>query len=206
MVDIAVAMTLRARIQQRLTALGLSMRAASLKAGLGTHFIRDLMDNPLHSPKAENLERLATALGTTSEWLLQARGDETAPGVPIMGVVGAGAHYKPFEDQGNLDFAERPPNAQEAYGAAWVKGHSQHPVYRDGELVYFTEFREDVDNFVGEDVIAELADGQMLLKTLARRIKRGHYALTSHNAPEIADAEVLRVAAVRWIDRRRSRR
>lgn len=206
MVDTAVGMTLRRRIQQRLDALGLSKRSASIKAGLGTHFIRDLMDNPLQSPKAANLAKLANVLKTTPEWLLEERGDETAPGVPIMGVVGAGAHYKPYEDQGNLDFAERPPGGSEAYGAARVKGHSQHPVYRDGELIFFTEFRDDVDNFIGDDVIAELADGQMLLKTLGRASSPGQYSLLSHNAPEIADAKVLRVAAVRWIDRRHRRK
>lgn len=201
MVDKAVAMTLRRRIQQRLDALGLSMRAASKRAGLGTHFIRDLMDNPLQSPKAANLAKLAIALETTPEWLLEERGSEVSPGVPIMGFVGAGAHYHVYEDQGNLDFAERPPNASEAYGAAWVKGHSQHPVYRDGELIYFTEFRDDVADFIGEDVIAELADGQMVLKTLARSTSIGLYTLRSHNAPDMPDVQVVRVAAVRWIDR-----
>jgi phage repressor protein C with HTH and peptisase S24 domain len=206
MVDTAVAMTLRRRIKKRLKDLGLSMRAASLKAGLGTHFVRDLLDNELQSPKADNLARLAFALDTTTEWLLEERGDETVPGVPIMGVVGAGAHYKPYEDQGNLDFAERPPGAKEVYGAARVKGHSGYPVYRDGEVIYFTEFRDDVTEFIGEDVIAELGDGSMLLKTLGRQTTLGHFTLTSHNAPEIHDAEVLRVAAVRWIDRQQARK
>lgn len=201
MVDTAVAMTLRRRIKQRLEALGLSPRKASLSAGLGTHFVRDLLANPLQSPKADNLAKLATALETTTEWLLEERGDEIALGVPIMGIVGAGAHYRPYEDQGNLDMAERPPNGEQAYGAARVKGHSQHPVYRDGELIYFTEFRDDVSAFIGKDVIAETADGQMLLKTLGRELSPGHYTLTSHNAPPIEDAEVLRVAEIRWIDR-----
>lgn len=201
MVDTSVAMTLRRRIQQRLDTLKLSMRAASLKAGLGTHFVRDLMENPLQSPKADNLGKLAIALDTTTEWLLEERGDEAAPGVPIMGIVGAGAHYRPYEDQGNLDIADRPPGGDDAHGAAWVKGHSQHPVYRDGELIYFSEFRDDVATFIGKDVIAETADGQMLLKTLGRQVSPGHFILTAHNAPAIDDAEVTRVAEVRWIDR-----
>lgn len=206
MVDTSVAMTLRRRIQQRLDTLGITMRKASIKAGLGTHFVRDLMDNPLQSPKADNLARLAAALETTTEWLLEERGDEASPGVPIMGIVGAGAHYKPYEDQGNLDFADRPPNGDLAYGAARIKGHSMHPVYRDAEVVYFTEFREDVAELVGEDVIAELADGSMLLKTLGRQGAPGRFTLTAHNAPEIVDAEVLRVAAIRWIDRHSRRK
>lgn len=123
-----------------------------------------------------------------------------------MGVVGAGSHYKPFEDQGNLDIVERPPGTSDVLGAAYVKGHSQHPVYRDGEVIYFTEMREDVDNFLGEDVIAELADGEMLLKTLQRGTLPRRFHLASHNAPLIENAEVLRCAAVRFVDRRRHRR
>jgi len=179
------------------------MRAASIKAGLGTHFVRDLIADPLQSPKADNLAKLAVALETTPEWLLAERGDEIAQGVPVMGFVGAGAYYKPFEDQGNLDFAERPPNADDILGAAYVRGHSQHPVYRDGEIIYFTSMTEAVDNFVGEDVIAELSDGSMLLKTLTLGTQSGRYTLNSHNAPPIENVEVVRVAAVRWVDRRR---
>lgn len=206
MVDTAQCMTLRRRIQQRLDALGLSMRKASLRAGLGTHFVRDLMDNPDQSPKADNLERLAAALETTSEWLLAERGEEAAQGVPVMGVVGAGSHYKPFEDQGNLDYVERPPGTSDVLGAAYVKGHSQHPVYRDGEVIYFSEMTEAVDNLIGEDVIAELSDGSMLLKTLQKGTALRRYNLLSHNAPMIENAEVIRASAVRFVDRRRHRR
>lgn len=206
MVDRADRMTLRRRIQQRLDALGISMREASLRAGLGTHFVRDLMANPDQSPKADNLAKLAVSLKTSAEWLLEERGEADALGVPIMGYVGAGAHYKPFEDQGALDYAEVPPGASDVFGAAQVRGHSQHPVYRDGDIVYFTEFRDDVVTFVGEDVIAELGDGSMVLKHLEAVSAGGKYHLTSHNAPPIHDAEVLRVAAIRWIDRRPRRR
>ncbi len=205
MVDKASAMTLRRRISERLSALGLSMRAASIRAGLGTHFLRDLMADEAQSPKADNLSKLALALETTPEWLVEERGDETLRGIPIMGYVGAGAHYKPYEDQGALDFADAPPHSSGVLGAARVRGHSQHPVYRDGDVIYFGAGRDDVDEFVGEDVIAELDDGSMILKVLESGAD-GLFTLSSHNAPAIKGACVLRVAPIRWIDRKPRRK
>jgi hypothetical protein len=205
MVDKAVCMTLRRRIQQRLDALDISMRAASLRAGLGTHFVRDLMSDPMQSPKADNLSKLAAALETTTEWLLEERGEEIAQGVPIMGYVGSGAHYHPYEDQGQLDMADTPPGATGKLGAARITGDSNYPVYRDGETIYFREFREDVSSLIRRDVIAELADGSMLLKTLAPSVKPGCYSLKSYNAPDIDDVVILRAAEVEYVARSKPR-
>ena len=68
-------MELRDRVQQRLDALGLSPRAASLKAGLNTHFLQAILSGKSESPRADNLGKLATALETNAEWLLNGSGD-----------------------------------------------------------------------------------------------------------------------------------
>lgn len=63
-------MTTRAdRIRERLEALGLSERAASMKAKLNPRFITDLLLNPDMSPRADNMRKLAEALETTPDWL-----------------------------------------------------------------------------------------------------------------------------------------
>lgn len=193
-------MTLRIRIRQRLSALGLSMRAASLKAGLGTHFLRDLLADEGQSPKSDNLAKLAVALETTPEWLLSARGDRRK-GIPVMGIVGAGSHYKPHSDQGVLDFVDSPPDAEDIAGAAIVRGDSAYPVFRDQDILYFGEWRDDVEAFIGKDVIAELDDGQMLVKCVDSRVGPGAFSLSSHNAPPIRNATVIRVAPIMWIKR-----
>jgi len=72
-------MDLRGRVQLRLDALGLSPRAASLKAGLNTHFLQAILSNKSDSPRAENLEKLAQALETTPQWLLSGTGDPDQP-------------------------------------------------------------------------------------------------------------------------------
>lgn len=69
-------MDIRDRIQQRLDALDKSARAASLEAGLNTHFLQKYLNNPDHSIKVENLRKLAPVLETTPEWLLSGIGPE----------------------------------------------------------------------------------------------------------------------------------
>lgn len=60
----------------RLEALDKSARAASIEAGLSTHFLQKYLSNPNHSIKVENLMALARILETTPEWLLSGVGEE----------------------------------------------------------------------------------------------------------------------------------
>ncbi|CAH1670584.1 MULTISPECIES: S24 family peptidase [unclassified Chelatococcus] len=60
---------IRERLQQRLDELGLSMRAASLKAGMSADAIRDIFRKDSSSPSLRTMERIAIALETTAEWL-----------------------------------------------------------------------------------------------------------------------------------------
>lgn len=84
-------MELRDRVQQRLDALGLSPRAASLKAGLNTHFLQAILSGKSDSPRAENLGKLAAALETNAEWLLNGSGDPShvldAPTAEIINIM-----------------------------------------------------------------------------------------------------------------------
>ena len=68
-------MSIGARIQQRLTELGLSRRAASEAAKLNETFIRDVIDGITQSPRIQSLEKLAPVLETTVEWLRTGQGD-----------------------------------------------------------------------------------------------------------------------------------
>lgn len=84
-------MTISERIAQRLEVVGLSMRAASIAAGLSESFIRDLQRNSEQSPRVEGLQKLAPVLKTNVEWLMSGAGDpdqvadpETAELISIM--------------------------------------------------------------------------------------------------------------------------
>jgi transcriptional regulator with XRE-family HTH domain len=72
-------MTLRDRVEARLTALEMTPRAASVKAGLNTHFLQAILSGKTRSPTTDNLEKLASALETTPEWLLTGAGDPNQP-------------------------------------------------------------------------------------------------------------------------------
>lgn len=72
-----MARDIRERIQERLTDLKKSMRAASLDGGLGADGIRDLMRRPNDSPTMETIEKLAVGLNTTAAWLAFEAGPKT---------------------------------------------------------------------------------------------------------------------------------
>lgn len=63
-------MDIRERIRQRIEALGLSVRGASLAAGLGETTLRNYLDGMTESMTTRSVEKLAPVLETTSEWIL----------------------------------------------------------------------------------------------------------------------------------------
>jgi transcriptional regulator with XRE-family HTH domain len=67
-------MQMKERILQRLADLSLSARAASLKAGLNSHFLQKVLAEENKSITTENLRKLAEALETSPEWLLTGTG------------------------------------------------------------------------------------------------------------------------------------
>lgn len=64
------------RVDARLKKLNLSMRAASLEAGLSDGFIRNIMSGKSESPRGINLSKLAKVLRTSEIWLLTGAGKE----------------------------------------------------------------------------------------------------------------------------------
>lgn len=70
--------TIAQRVQSRLKKLNLSMRKASLDAGLSDGFIRNIISGKSESPRGINLSKLAHALKTTESWLLLGDGPEDA--------------------------------------------------------------------------------------------------------------------------------
>lgn len=68
--------TLASRVQRRLDALGKSARAAGLEAKLSDAFVTNILNGKSQSPRAQNLDKLARVLSTTTDWLLHGRGPE----------------------------------------------------------------------------------------------------------------------------------
>jgi len=58
------------RVQSRLDALGVSANKASVDAGLGRDYVRDIIRGKVREPSADRLRRLAFVLRCTQEFLL----------------------------------------------------------------------------------------------------------------------------------------
>lgn len=67
------------RIRERLNDLDKSARAASVEAGLNTHFLQGVLANDARSITIDNLIKLAAVLETSPEWILVGRGPDDLP-------------------------------------------------------------------------------------------------------------------------------
>lgn len=195
------AMVLKDRIQQRLEELGLSAREASKRAGMGEYFVRDLLSGKAKSPKATSLQALAGALETSTEWLLEQRGEMGGLPIPLLYFVGAGAAVMAFDDQAALEYVEAPPGAKDVAGAAIVRGTSQLPVLHDGDVVFWGAASADPSAFIGLECVCTLDDGRQVVKTLLPGSAGGRYTLSAHNEQPMLDVMVSEAAPVLWVKR-----
>lgn len=195
-------MSLKSRIQQRLEELGLSLREASIRSGMGETFVRDLLNSKTTSPKASSLKALAAALETTPEWLLEQRGAGVRPTIPVRYFVGAGAVVTPFDQQDVLEYVDAPPGGEDVLGAAIVKGNSQMPALNPGDMVFWGNGSSSPADHIGIECVVTIAGGVMMVKTVLPGSKPGCYTLTSHNAPAMVDVEVEQALPVLWVRRR----
>lgn len=67
------------RIQERLTALSLSARAASLQSGLSERHVGKLLERGAGGAVTDTLRKLAPTLGVTVEWLASGDGPAQPP-------------------------------------------------------------------------------------------------------------------------------
>ncbi|MBA9071667.1 transcriptional regulator with XRE-family HTH domain [Methylobacterium sp. RAS18] len=151
--------TLATRVQQRLDTLGKSARSASLEAKLSDAFVLNILNGKSKSPRAENLDKLATVLGTTSSWLLRGEGSEVVvavtgriyadkssltsdyEGMPVPGEVAAGRWLAVDEnvDESRYGLAPITPDphwAREAQYGLIVRGTSINNFAVDGDILH----------------------------------------------------------------------
>ena len=188
------------RIDRRLTALDLTDRAASIKAGLSADAIRNIRraaKNGTHDGiTTSTLIPLAKALETTPGWLLDGQGDEEASEaltVPVVGRVGASNDglviFTTAHETG--DVVPIPPGGTMNARALQVTGHSMRGFADDGALLYFEEQRlPPTPDMLGYVVVLETVDGEVLVKRLLRGSRPGLYDLESLSGPTLHDREL----------------
>lgn len=166
---------LQNRVAERMRQLGLKASPLAKKAGLGESFVRDILRGKTSVPKADNLERLARALDTTSDFLLGTQA--VAGAVPIPrghlsygGTVAAGDWLS--ADDFNQDMADhavpdsvpRHPAYPHLQQIAWrVEGTSMDQAgILDGMWLVGASYADYVDK------IGELDNGNYVVVERAR--------------------------------------
>ena len=173
----------RERIRQRLDALKLSARAASLQAGGSVDLLRMILNGRTSFPRADSLEKIAKVLQTTPDWLLYGDpkpGDAASPppslgrnevtpanvdlpapndmprDVPVFGTAAGSVTGAVVIEEGIADFVRRPPglkNARHAY-ALFVSGESMVPILQPGDLIFVDP---DQRANVGDIVVVQIS-------------------------------------------------
>lgn len=123
--------------------------------------------------------------------------------VPLVGYVGAGGDVAFIDDHakgGGLDHVEAPPGGRIGTIAVQVRGDSMYPVHGDGDVIYYREPREGdgINDLIGLEVIARVADGRTFIKRLARGSRPGLWTLKSWNAPDMEDVVLEWAAFAEW--------
>ena len=80
-----------------------------------------------------------------------------------------------------------------------VDGHVMHPVFKDGEHLFYRRNHHAEKDFVDCDCIVKLKDGRTMLRTIKHGRSFGHYDLDSYNQPPIQDVEIDWAAPIEWV-------
>lgn len=194
--------TLIARIEERLSALGLTASGASKKAGLSPDAIRNIYraqgTDARKGVSTRTIERLAEALETTPTWLMG--GDEEAERpatVPVVGYVQAGAEAVLFAaGQGPFDYVIAPEGSTKNTVAAEIRGTSLGPLFNEW-LIFYDDVRSPVtEDLYGSLCIVGLPDGKIVVKQIKPSRSPGLYHLVSQTEGMMPDQEVLWAAKV----------
>ncbi len=194
------------RIRARRKLLGLSQTELGEAVGVTKSAVSQWENGHTHvDPKT--LPILVKALKTTEAYLQT--GEVIHPKyihkTILVGYVGAGQQVIPIDDnpmgQG-LDNVESPPDDEQTVVAVQVRGHSMFPVYRDGDLLYYSrDGANDWTALLGKDCVARLGDGRVLVKVLRHGTHKNKWTLASYNSPDIENVDIEWVAPIRWVRR-----
>lgn len=180
------------------------MKRLSLKAGLSESAVRDAV-NRGRAPSVDTFVKLATAAGVSPSVLLQ--GDERFHlKIPLVGVATGAEAWTPFEEtpdrraRDTVDFELGDTDIL----AIEIRGNAMSPVYRDRDQLFcHRRTGSYVDNLVGLDCVLRTADGDNLVKILAKGSKPGLFNLKSYNplARELENIALEWAAPIVWIRR-----
>lgn len=166
-------MNIAARIEARLKLLHKSERQACLEAGLSDSFIRNIRVGKSVSPRIDTLEKLASVLQTTAQWLCYGGQAIAQPAnarlreavdfleqpkkLHVYGQVVGGNDGEFILNGSPLYDVLCPPSLASTVGAYAVEivGDSMSPRYEEGEIAYIDPIRRVRR---GDYVVVQLKD------------------------------------------------
>jgi SOS-response transcriptional repressor LexA len=113
--------------------------------------------------------------------------------VPVLGRVGADTEGTVLfaTGQGAGDLAPLPPGGSKKAVALLIAGHSMRGLADDGGLIYFEDQRSAPSpDMLGQVVVVETADDEVLVKRLLRGSRAGLYDLESIRGPTRRDCKL----------------
>lgn len=136
-----------------------------------------------YAPPPDIVERLARALDTSPEYLLFGRHPRRSA-IPLVGRIGPGGLAEPAE-LGTVALKD-----DQLLG--WrVADETMLPAYRPGQVVFVLAAAEArLEELLGRDVLAELADGRRLLRRLLPGARPELFDLAAWNAPTLVGASL----------------
>ena len=121
--------------------------------------------------------------------------------INVVGYIGAGAEFYAIDDHAKgagIDTIDSPPGCPPNAVAVQVRGESMMPVYFDGDILIYSDRRNDIDTFINTRCVVGLADGRVLVK-IVRRGQEGLYTLSSFNSGLIEDVAIDWCAKIEWV-------
>lgn len=219
------------RIADCMAAKGLSEGKLGRLSGVTQPTIHRIITGESTSPRQQNIEKIAKALGVSSAWLW--RGDHAAehPGrysakitaatenieqgptiqgkVPLISWVTAGEMceaFDPFQPGDADDWLDCPlPHGRHAF-CLRVVGNSMAPDYREGEIILVDP---DLAPQHGDDVVVRTPEGKTTFKRLQVTPEGMHLLVVNRDYPnriiEVPeDTHICGVVTASWMNRRRA--
>lgn len=190
----------RTNLLKALREAGMTMKDASLSAGLNHSAISEWIGPKKKAPSIENFVAACEAIGVSPLAILG--GQVGPPKVPVVGVVSGGEGWTTI-DEHKADPLEFSPGADDLIGLE-VRGDSMEPVYRNGDFLVCQRLSgSNAHNLVNTDCVVRTADGGQYVKILKRGRQPGLFTLKSYNPrfDDMVDVRVEWAARVTWIKR-----
>jgi hypothetical protein len=161
----------------------------------------------------EEAKRYGRRFGVAPEWLLTGREqfrpgeaeESSAPKVPVVGYVGAGAQAHLYEVvKRDLDEVD-PPVSTEDTVAVEVRSNSLGPFFSRWLIFYDDVRRPLTPDHIGELCVVGLKDGRILVRQVQLGTAEGLFNLLSITEKPILDVTIEWAATVNSISRRTRR-